>query len=75
MSDEYGTDTGSLVPANLDPEPDDYQEPDEAGSGDVIAPTAVDFGDPIEDTDETLADDDFDAAGDLAWLMSEGDRD
>lgn len=74
IPDEYGTDSGSLVPANLEPEPADYAEPEEAGADEITAPTADDFGDVLDDFDDELADVDFDAAGDLAWLREGGDR-
>jgi hypothetical protein len=72
--DEFGTDRESLVGVNLDPEPADYSEPEEAGADEVAAPEANIGDGPVDVSDDPLGDDDFDAAGDLAWLRSGGDR-
>ena len=73
--DEFGTDVASLVPVNTDPEPADYYEPEDAGSDEVTAPEANIGGEILPDVDDPLGDDDFDAARDLAWLQSGGNRD
>lgn len=46
------TDVASLVPMNLDEEPDDYSELDDEGDEDIKYEDADTGGDPVTDTDE-----------------------
>ncbi|GLY32144.1 hypothetical protein [Kineosporia sp. NBRC 101731] len=71
-TDPHGTDITSLVPMNLDPEPDDYREHEVAGADEVTAPEADLTGDPVAvDKDVEI---EFDDAADLALLEKMGDR-
>ena len=46
------TDVASLVPMNLDPEPDDYSELDDESDETVEYEDADTSGDPVSDSDE-----------------------
>lgn len=74
VTDPFGTDIASLVPMNLDPEPEGWGEaeghPDNGAT--VTPPEAVQEGDSIPD--EELDDADLDEEADLATLRAVGDR-